>query len=271
MQKELVSLISEKLDSGSSVYKEAFQSSINEIGVRYLAIDNLLPEDICHEIYNQFPSKNQMRFMSSFREKKFTSKNFDIHHPLLTDITFALQDSQVIKYVEFITGISNQSADPTLYAGGLSAMTKNNFLSPHIDNSHNAKKDKYRTLNLLYYVTPEWNLESGGNLQLWDINVRKHITIHSKFNRLVLMETTPTSWHSVNKVNIDHSRCCVSNYYFSSNSPTANEYYNVTSFSAPLSQPLRRYSGKLDSLLRNSLRKIFPSGIGKEDIYKSKK
>ena len=270
MRKNLVSLIVKKLSLESSTLEKKFQDSINEVGVRYLAIDNLLPENIAKEIYSKFPSLDEMRYMSSFRENKFTSKNFDNHEPILTDITFALQDPEVLSQVEKITNISNQTSDPTLYAGGLSAMTKNNFLSPHIDNSHNSNKEQYRTLNLLYYVTPEWELENGGNLQLWDLNLKNNVTIHSKFNRLVLMETTPTSWHGVNKVNLDRSRFCVSNYYFSPNSPTGNDYFNVTSFSAPLSQPLRRFTGKFDSFLRNSLRRIFPSGIGREDTYKPK-
>jgi Rps23 Pro-64 3,4-dihydroxylase Tpa1-like proline 4-hydroxylase len=270
MRKDLVSLIVKKLSEESEDYQLSFEKSAHEVGVRYLAIDNLLPEDICYEIFSKFPSLDEMRHMSSFREKKFTSKNFDQHDPILSDITFALQDDEVIDQIGNITKIKNQTADPTLYAGGLSAMTKDNFLSPHIDNSHNSNKDKYRTLNLLYYVTPEWKFENGGNLQLWDLNVKTNTTIHSKFNRLVLMETTPTSWHGVNKVKVDSSRFCVSNYYFSSNSPTGNEYFNVTSFSAPMDQLLRRYTGKFDSFLRNGLRSIFPSGLGKEDIYKSK-
>ena len=143
-RQNLVSLILERLTSEYTVYKEAFQNSINEVGVRYVAIDNLLPEDICHDIYNQFPSINQMRYMSSFREKKYTSKDFDSHHPLLTDITFALQDELVIKQVGQITEIINQSADPTLYAGGLSAMTKNNFLK-----HRKVLPDNLLTLNLI--------------------------------------------------------------------------------------------------------------------------
>ena len=66
---------------------------------------------------------------------------------------------------------------------------------------------------LLYYVTPGWRLENGGNLELWDCAVRRNVTLVSQFNRLVLMETTPWSWHSVSPVVADGFRCCVSNYY----------------------------------------------------------
>lgn len=158
--------------------------------------------------------------MDSFRERKFTSKNFDEFDPILKAITFAIQDPRVIEVVEKITGIKGQIPDPSLYAGGLSAMAKDQFLGPHIDNSHEATRKYYRTLNLLYYITPDWTLENGGNLELWDVSVKSNATIVSSYNRLAIMETTPSSWHSVSKVNVDKVRCCVSNYYFSEISPT---------------------------------------------------
>ena len=269
MNKKLVNLIREKLKSESLTLSEKFQESSRHVGVRYVAIDDLLPIELCNEIYLKFPKVDKMRFMSSFREQKYTSKSFDEFDPILAEITFALQDPEVVRLIETITGIKDQTADPSLYAGGLSAMTKNNFLSPHIDNSHDGNRQLYRTLNLLFYVTPDWDVEYGGNLQLWDQKVKNNVTIHSKFNRLVLMETTPTSWHSVSKVESARARYCVSNYYFSAQSPTGRDYSNVTSFSALPSHRLLRIWSKLDSLARQMVRSIKPSGIGKQDIYES--
>jgi hypothetical protein len=80
-------------------------------------------------------------------------------------------------------------------------MVRKSFLNPHLDNSHDARQTHYRVLNSLYYMTPDWREEYGGNLELWDRGVgQPQRTIVSKFNRLVLMETTRTSWHSVSPV-----------------------------------------------------------------------
>jgi len=97
--------------------------------------------------------------------------------------------------------------------------------------------------------------------------VRNNVTIHSRFNRLVLMETTPTSWHSVNQVQVDGLRKCVSNYYFSRRSPTGEDYFNVTAFSAPPGRPLLRLWSHIDAALRNLVRKLRPEGIGQVDVY----
>ena len=124
-------------------------------------------------------------------------------------------------------------------------------MNPHIDNSHDANRKKYRRLNLLYYVTPETQESDGGNFELWDKKVINPLKIPSKFNRLVVMETTKHSWHSVDHICSNIERCCVSNYFFSNNSPKNYEYYHVTSFLGRPDERLKRVYGVLDNFLRN--------------------
>lgn len=267
MRTEITSIIVKKLEDQIDALQKSFLQSFSEVGVRYCVLDNLLPDNVVQNIYEEFPAVSSMRLMDSFREKKYTSKSFDKFSPLMADITFAIQDPLVIQLVENITGIRNQIPDASLYAGGLSAMGFGHFLSPHIDNSHEGTRRHYRTLNLLYYVTPDWSLESGGNLELWDRGVRRHTTVVSKFNRLVIMETNPWSWHSVSEVKADRVRCCVSNYYFSPQSPIGKDYFNVTSFSARPEQKVRRALAWTDNKFRQAVRLVVPSGLGKKDVY----
>lgn len=269
MKESLVQFIGDRLEKDINYLNGKFTESISEVGVRYFTVDNLLPSSVAHEIFAAFPSHESMRLMNSFRERKYTSKNFDKFNRLMADITFAFQDSRIVKLIEKITCIYNQVPDPSLYAGGLSAMGRAHFLGPHLDNSHDGDRNNYRTLNLLYYVTPDWKVEYGGNLELWDSKVRNSITIPSAFNRLVVMETKPWSWHSVSEVEIDRMRCCVSNYYFSPFSPTGNDYFNITAFSARPEQKVRRIVMWGDNKLRTAIRLIKPNGLGKNDIYRN--
>lgn len=270
MKEKFIEIICHKLESNLEILRKKFLSSNKIINTRFLVIDDLLPKNLAENIYNNFPKKKQMRFMSSFREKKYTFKKLDQTARILLDITFAIQSPKVISLIEKITGIQNQRPDPSLYAGGLSLMTKNHFLNPHIDNSHDSERKYYRTLNLLYYISPGWMLEYGGNLELWDNEVKKAITISSTFNRLVIMETNLNSWHSVSPVTHNEYRCCVSNYYFSKQSPSNKDYFNVTSFSARPNQTFLRFFSKADSFVRNNIRLVFKKGIGKIDKFQQK-
>lgn len=267
MSNPFIEPIVAKLQARRDELKAMFERSNRDCCARYFAIDGLLPEDIARKIYAEFPKPEQMRLTESFREKKFTSKNLDAFSPILKDITFAVQDPRVIHLVEEITGIEAQEPDPMLYAGGLSLMTRGQFLNPHLDNSHDSERARYRTVNLLYYVTPDWTTECGGHLELWDENVTKPTVIESRFNRLVVMETNRRSWHSVNQVRIDGQRCCVSNYYFSKRSPEREDYFHVTSYAGRPGDTMGRLRAKMDNSLRMLVRKIRPGGFGKRDLY----
>ena len=268
MKEDIVRQICERLSHDVQGLSLQFWRSIDEVGVRYVVVDDLLAEALARRIRAQFPPDNEMRLMDSFRERKYTSKSFDKFDPPLADITFAIQDPRVMKVVEDITGIQKQSLDASLYAGDPSAKGPGHFLGPHIDNSHDASRRYYRTLNLLYYVTPDWSLDCGGNLELWDREVKRHTTIVSKFNRLVIMETNPWSWHLVSEINVDRLRYSASNYYFSRRSPTEQEYSNITAFSARPEQKPRQTFAWADDRLRQAECRVVPGGFVRKDVYK---
>lgn len=266
MREQLINLILERLDRDKDAIAADF-SAEKGVGTKYCAIDELLPAEIAEKIAAAFPPTADMRLLDSFRERKFTSKALDKFDQTISDITFAFQDERIINKVAEITGIKGAVGDPHLYAGGISAMAPGHFLNPHIDNSHDGEQKNYRVLNLLYYVTPGWQSENGGNLELWDEKVTKPVEIPSLFNRLVLMSTNDKSWHSVNEVKASGTRCCISNYYFSPHSPNGYETTHVTYFMARPEQKIRRLLTKVDSDIRTALRKVKKDGFSKTDIF----
>jgi Rps23 Pro-64 3,4-dihydroxylase Tpa1-like proline 4-hydroxylase len=270
MREELVKIILERFEKDADAIKADFHAD-KGIKTHFAAIDNLFPEEIARQIYEAYPKLEEMRLLDSFREKKYTSKSLEKFNPLIADATFAFQDERVIEAVAKVTGIEAPKGDPNLYAGGISAMAKGHFLNPHIDNSHDFEQKNYRVLNLLYYCTPDWKPENGGNLELWNEDVTEVVEIPSLFNRLVLMATNDKSWHSVNEVKVDGARCCVSNYYFSPHSPNGYETTHVTFFQARPEQKLRRFVTTADGYLRTALRKVVKQGLSKKDLYEGEK
>ena len=231
---------------------------------RHFVLDDLLPADLAAAIYQAFPRTGAAWFQrDSYRERKKTFAKLDTVDPLIGNITDAFHLSGVLQMIRSLTGIDGLEADPQLYAGGISMMGEGDFLNPHIDNSHDAQRARYRRLNLLYYISPGWKLEYGGNLELWDARVGSPKVIQSAFNRLVVMETNRLSWHSVSPVRAAHDRCCVSNYYFSKNSPEERDYYHVTSFIGRPDQKVLRLWGRVDNLARQSVAVLTNRSRGK--------
>jgi Rps23 Pro-64 3,4-dihydroxylase Tpa1-like proline 4-hydroxylase len=224
--------------------------------VNHAIIDDLLPEDLAHRIRAAFPAGGSMKIKRSLREFKHVSAQMDRHDPVLEECVYAFQDPRVVDAITRITGLSSLEPDELLYAGGISMMSRGHFLNPHIDNSHDKQRERYRVLNLLYYVSPRWTLQHGGNLELWPDGVKApQQTVESRFNRLVLMITNEHSWHSVSKVLADDQRCCVSNYYFSKYPAQDQDYYHVTSFRGRPDQPLRDVVLIADNALKNGIMK----------------
>ena len=266
---ELATLIFENILRNKESLKIQFQNSNSKI--RYFFLDELLPEEIALNIAEVFPNPEIMTLKKSIREDKYVAAQMNLYNPILEEIIYAFQDKRIVTVVGEICNIENPIPDENLYAGGISMMGKNQFLNPHLDNSHDKDRNLWRVLNLLYYVTPNWKEEYGGNLELWPNGLNeKQVTIHSKFNRLAIMETHNNSLHSVSPVDFNGFRRCVSNYYFSNSPLLATDKFHVTSFRG---RPENKFSDlvlQIDTFLRMSLRKIFKKGI-KENPHVYKK
>jgi Rps23 Pro-64 3,4-dihydroxylase Tpa1-like proline 4-hydroxylase len=257
-RKEYAALIETRLRAEADRLRQEFPKHT----VQSCYIDDLLPKELALEICNAFPDKSAMMLKKSLRENKHVAAQMNQYAPILEEIVYAFQEPGVLNEVAEITGIQGMVPDEKLYAGGISLMAKENFLNPHLDNSHDIKREMYRVLNLLYYVTPNWGHEHGGNLELWDDGPKgspREITSH--FNRLALMATHKNSWHSVSEVKVDRSRCCISNYYFSPKPLEDHEYFHVTSFRGRPEQPVRDLVLQGDIALRQGIRKVFKKGI----------
>ncbi len=267
---EFTQLILDKLEQNKDLIQSQWSNPKNT-NTRHFIIDNFLPDSLCLKMYEAFPNKGEgFVKKKSFREKKMTSAIFNSNQKILLEIIDSFQDKLVVDSISNLVGEKKLLPDKSLYAGGLSIMNKNDYLNPHIDNSHNLDRDMYRRLNLLYYVSPGWKLESGGNFELWNENLEKPKTIISLFNRLVVMETNRSSWHSVSKVLSEDKRCCISNYYYSQYSPDNTEYYHVTSFKGRPEEKIKKIYFNLDNYFRNLVSKIFRVGRGRNLINKQR-
>ena len=266
---QIADLIYQKIKQNKDYLKKQFDASSNEIG--FLYIDNLLPEKLALKIYQKFPNKKDTVKRDSLRELKYTAFQMDKYDSILEEVIYTFQDNRIVNLLSDVCKIPNIYADEKLYAGGLSLMEKGNFLNPHLDNSHDKDKNRWRVLNLLYYVSADWQLDFGGNLEVWPKGLKHDpLIIESRFNRLVVMATHSNSWHSVNKVNTDKTRFCISNYYFSDEPILNSDTFHVTTFRGRPKEKIKDFILQMDNKLRQSLRFLFKKGI-RENPHQYKK
>lgn len=259
-REEIAEIIYNNLLQHKEILSKQYIETSN--GISYFFLDNLLPPKFTKKLYTVFPSIDKTIKKKNLREYKHIAYQMNEYDSLLEETLYAFQDEKIVNLIADICNLKNVYADENLYAGGLSLMSKGNYLNPHLDNSHDKDRNRWRVLNLLFYVTPNWQLENGGNLELWNNGVKgQPHTIVSKFNRLVVMVTHQNSWHSVNKVTTNTTRCCISNYYFSNEPILASDTFHVTSFKGRPEEKFKSILLSLDSKIRGSIRGVFKKGV----------
>ena len=263
--------IADRLVENLSRQRQALQDEFRRPGrIHSFALDEALPSELAASIYQAFPTVEGLVLKKTLGQLKFVGYQMDRYDHLLEEAIYAFQDPRVVQLISSITGIPELLPDDHLYAGGISMMVQGHYLNPHLDNSHDLERQNYRALNLLYYVSPEWRDEYGGHLELWDAGPGKpQRAIHSRFNRLVVMQTDETSWHSVSKVEHEGRRCCVSNYYFSPRPVGRDSSYHVTSFRGWPHQKAVDLLMRADAAARLVVRKIGGNWLFKNPhVYK---
>ena len=86
----------------------------------------------------------EKRIIQRLLEEKNTLADISNSGNTIKDFYSIIHGKNFIKKVSKITGLTNLKSDETLYAGGLAIMKKNDFINPHIDNSHNSNGEMYK-------------------------------------------------------------------------------------------------------------------------------
>jgi Rps23 Pro-64 3,4-dihydroxylase Tpa1-like proline 4-hydroxylase len=258
------------MDSRQSIARQ-IESRLSTIGIKtlneqyfnsgkinHIVVDQLLPGPLAHRLSNFFPPETQLKLLDGREEKKYVGVNFSSDQKIIEECIYAFQEPAILKIFASICQIDDLEGDPELYAGGVSSMGHSCFLNPHIDNSHDRLRQRYRRLNLLYYVSKGWQPDHGGQLVLYPNGIQAEcVEIDSLFNRLVVMKTDHQSLHGVKRITSagDH-RKTISNYYFSPSTPLGKHYYHSTSFRGFPGERKKDILLRTNALLRTTIKSL---------------
>lgn len=189
---------------------------------RHWVIDDFLPESLAKTLFEVFPSSNESaweHYNYEMQKKSASNKFISFPEHIRTFISYLSNDS-FISSLETLTSIYPLLSDPSLDGGGLHQIYNDGSLAVHADFARHRKYDLTRRLNLIYYLNPDWQSSYRGNLCLYDdtgSHVKKEIP--PLFNRLVVFETSNTSFHGhPEKLAIPStlSRKSIALYYYTS-------------------------------------------------------
>jgi hypothetical protein len=186
----------------------------------------------------------------------------------VAELNRALAAPEFLDLLSYAFEISRLPADEGLVGGGIHQTGPRGHLDVHIDFNYLRERDLHRRLNILLYFNKDWAEEWGGNIELWDKDVKVcHHSFAPIFNRCVVFETSEISYHGVTAVRCPEgrSRKSFAAYYHTKEAPpswTGEEH--TTIFRARPNEvikrhvmmPLEKASRKMREALRVVKRRI---------------
>ena len=164
-------------------------------------IEDLTPIETAKQLSADFVdyyNKDWFEYNNPLEVKKTCNNWWDFPPTTYKYIEY-LNSPDFVSWLEEITGIYGLHADPGLHGAGWHMHGAGGKLNVHLDYSLHPKLDLERKLNLIYYLSEDWDPSWGGNLQFWSGDERKantHVkTVDCLFNRAILFDTTQNSWH----------------------------------------------------------------------------
>jgi len=116
-------------------------------------------------------------------------------------ITF-MYSKDMLDALYYMTGV-RMFPDMGLHGGGWHIHGPGGNLNPHLDYSCHPKLGLQRKLNIIVYLTEDYQEEWGGHLGLWsDAGGKPGVLtkeIAPLFNRAIIFDTTQNSWHGMSR------------------------------------------------------------------------
>lgn len=193
----------------------------------HIAIDGLFDDDLLRGLLAEFPRPGEIDWVrfDNATEKKLGYTYRSALGPNLQLFLYQMNSAPVLEFLQALTGIEGLVGDPYYGGAGPHQILPGGFLKIHADFNWHPLLKLDRRLNVLVYLNEDWKEEYGGQIELWDSEMKGCVErVLPVFNRTVVFSTTDFSYHGHPHPLAcppDRSRKSVSFYYYSNGRPDA--------------------------------------------------
>lgn len=239
----------------------------------HVIIDNFFLPEVAEQLSREFPDYNDptINNHNSALENKRTCNIWDKFPSCTYRAFMELGKVSFIDGIKMITQTDPIYLDYGLNGGGWHMHERGGNNNVHLDYNLHPKMGMQRKVNIIIYLTKDWQKEWGGGLELWSHDWSSHQprkcekVIDNIFNRAIIFDTTQNSWHGLpNYIDCPEGviRKSIAAYYVKP-APTSTEYRYRALF-AP------REDQKNDDDVRELIRKR-ASITESQSVYNTKK
>jgi hypothetical protein len=168
----------------------------------HIVIDDFFLPEIARQLAAEVPTADSAvwREYNNQIEVKRVCNHWDRFPATTYCVMTFLHSAPFVQQLSVLSGAS-LTADMGLNGAGWHSHSRGGKLNCHLDYSIHPKLGKERKLNLIVYLTPDWQPEWRGALGLWEGDDTGPSGLASQvdclFNRAVIFDTTQCSWHGL--------------------------------------------------------------------------
>lgn len=170
----------------------------------HVVIDNFLLPEVADQLSEEFPDYNDpiLGSYDNVLENKKVCNRWDKFPRLTYQFFTMLGREQFQGLMRFLVNDRDLYLDTGLNGGGWHMHGRGGNNNVHLDYNIHPKLGEQRKLNIIVYLTKDWQPEWNGGLEVWsaDENGRPKAldkVIENVYNRAVIFDTTQNSWHGL--------------------------------------------------------------------------
>jgi hypothetical protein len=218
----------------------------------HIIIDNFLEESYAEKLSELFPKLNDSwHEYKNPIEVKYAFDNINSLPTELKNYFYYLSTNEITDIIKSITTIDDLQYDEYLHGAGIHLHPRYGRLNIHLDYEKHPYSGKERRLNIILFMSKDWNTNWNGANELWNSDVSKCIAkTEIKFNRAILFKTNDISWHGLpDKILCPENvfRKSLAYYYVSplNNKKLEHEYRKKAKF---IKRPQDEYNENMEKL-----------------------
>ena len=185
-------------------FDELRNSYNNAEPCKHLSIEGFLRPEIADQLYANFPSINTLNVKrKSLNEDKSEDYHFERWHPVFTQVREVIKSDEFCQWMSKLTGIDGLMTTTDSLGSGVHQGKNGSFVDVHVDVNMNPEKGLWRRINLLIYLNKNWQDHYGGDLELWDKEMKNCVhKIPPSHNRAVIFYTDDNSPHGYSAIDV---------------------------------------------------------------------
>lgn len=183
---------------------------------KHIILDDFFTEETADLLYENFPAFDSLNVIrKSLNENKREDYNFEEWHPVFQQVRETLASKEWGEIISRITGIDGLFTNFDSLGQGVHQGAKGSYLDVHIDVNVNVEKKIWRRVNLLIYLNKHWKAEYGGDIELWDVEMKNCVVKYPCFmNKALIFVTDKNSPHGYSKINVPEGESRKSYYAY---------------------------------------------------------